>query len=90
LQDIVIPEPKDAKTPAFQPNGPFLVSFSICRVLTAIDFNNQPTFHTKKIHNIGAKWHLLAKSRAVQLAASQVLPETDFRLSPILPQSLCC
>ncbi len=60
---------------------------SICSVLAAIDFDDEPSTEAAEIGNVGTKWDLPTKVRLVQRQPiPQMPPQTLFRFSELAPQ----
>jgi len=72
--DLVISNPKDAKSLALHPGIASGVSSSI-DVRGAVDLDNQPCGRTEKVGNVGADRNLSAKLESVQLLGAKPVPQ---------------
>ena len=73
-QHIIVPEADDAESLLLRPPCASLVGFNLSRMLAAIDFDDQPSLETQKVDDIGSKRDLVAKTRPIDLLASQSRP----------------
>jgi len=89
LQDVVIPEPHDAKILRLQPSGAHRVTHRSLTMLTTIDFDNQASTEAGKIGDIRSERDLSPKTMTVDLLASQPRPQTHFRIRLIATQFAC-
>jgi hypothetical protein len=70
LQYFVIPKPHHSVATSFEEGRSSLISFSLHYVLTAVQFDDQPTLHTAEISNVRTDRMLPAKLRVTKLPRS--------------------
>ena len=85
-QNLVIPKAEDAATMVDEP----LISNRVPRVrsmLTAVDFDDEPSFSANKIDDVRTDWLLPDELEATQCARAEVLPQPLLRESRVFSQS---
>src|SRR5690606_452437 len=87
-QDVIVPETDHSIPFALQPRRASYIAGAI-RMLTAIEFDDQPAIGAKKIDNVMTDRHLSPKLKTEKGAVAQSHPETFFRFGLIDAQTAC-
>jgi hypothetical protein len=73
--DIVVPEPQNAIVMLLQPSIAHAITF-IVSMLPAIQLDNQSSFPTNKICNVGTDWLLPNKFVTIDRSRTNSIPKT--------------
>jgi hypothetical protein len=84
LQNVVVPEPDEPKTLAFQICSPAGVAFG--RVLAPVDFDDEAAFRAEEIYDVAVNLHLFSELETAELPAAQDAPEFPFAIRGVLAE----
>jgi hypothetical protein len=87
LQHFVIPEPNHSKSTASEILRSLDVVQQIIRVLSAVDFDNEPRSKTDKVDDISADRLLPSESMIAEVPVAQMTPKATFGVRCIQAKS---
>lgn len=83
---VMIPEANDAKAEFFELPGSGFVAAGLLRVLSSVEFDDQPGFKRREIGDVAADRDLSPELVTIQPATAQMFPQQLFCFSPIAPK----
>ena len=86
LKNLIVPESENAKTSRLQFLSSILIIPCLVSVLPPIHLNDEPLLKTDKIQDVVTKWMLTAKFQTRNLATSQEMPQSLFRVGHVVAQ----
>ncbi len=75
FSQLVVPKSDDTISLFFQPTRALRIVFSLQRVLTAVQFQNQPLIKANEIHNVLSKRYLATEFELAETAVAQFRPK---------------
>jgi len=78
VQDVVVPEAQDTIALRFQEFGSPVVLLGLCKMLAAVQFDNQLCLRRAEVDNISADGVLSAELDAIESLEAQVGPQPGF------------
>ena len=84
LKHVMVPEADNAKPLTFEECSPPRVTLG--RMLSTIDFNDQPPLGAEEIDNVGIDFDLLAELETVELSSAKDAPEFPLGVGRVLAQ----
>lgn len=83
LEDVVVPEPDDAKSVRFEPCSSLGVGFGALSMLSAVDFDDEALAQGTEIDDVTTEGMLAAKPYASDLAPSNGPPEATLGVGKV-------